>query len=158
MCRLIPGISSRRAISGGPPRPGRRARARAGGRPASTPPAAGMAAISSSHAASEPLDLGDEGVDLVQQHPGQLAVMVIEPAGERLHQRGVLSFHLAAGQPGQQPGSRSPAISASIMSRTDLVSSELATLDTLISESSSSFSSREKYRVRYRVRSVRSRV
>jgi len=44
------------------------------------------------------------------------------------------------------------------MSRTDLVSSELATLDTLISESSSSFSSREKYRVRSRVRSVRSRV
>ena len=42
--------------------------------------------------------------------------------------------------------------------RTDLVSSELATLDTLISESSSSFSSREKYRVRSRVRSVRSRV
>jgi hypothetical protein len=31
-------------------------------------------------------DLGGEGVDLVQQHPGQLAVMVIELAGKGLGQ------------------------------------------------------------------------
>ena len=44
------------------------------------------------------------------------------------------------------------------MSRTDLVSNVEATAETLISESSSSFSSRCQYRVRSRVRSTRSRV
>jgi len=44
------------------------------------------------------------------------------------------------------------------MSRADIVPSELATDDTLISESSASFSSRCQYRVRSRIKSVRSRV
>ena len=55
-------------------------------------------------------------------------------------------------------GLRSPAISASIMSRTDLMVIVLATADTLIRASSSSFSSRDQCRLRSRVRSVRSRV
>ena len=44
------------------------------------------------------------------------------------------------------------------MARADTVLKVLATEDTLISESSSSFSSRWKYRVRSRVRPARSRV
>ena len=39
--------------------------------------------------------------DLVQQHLGQLAVVVIEHPGQRLDQGVVLGFHLAAGQAGQ---------------------------------------------------------
>jgi hypothetical protein len=47
-------------------------------------------------------DLAGQGVDLVQQHPGQLGVMIIEPAGQRLGQAIAFGFHPAAGQPGQQ--------------------------------------------------------
>ena len=54
-------------------------------------------------AAGELLDLGGEGVDLVQQHPGQLAVMLVEPAGQRLDQVGVPGLHPAAGQVRQHP-------------------------------------------------------
>ncbi len=46
-------------------------------------------------------DLAGQGVDLVQQHPGQLGVMAVEPAGERLDQAVVLGPHPAAGQAGQ---------------------------------------------------------
>ena len=60
--------------------------------------------------------------------------------------------------PASARGSRSPAISASTMSRTESVSSREATRDTLIRASSSSFSSRCQCRVRSRVRSTRSRV
>jgi hypothetical protein len=52
-------------------------------------------------------ELGDPGageIDLVQEDPGQLGVVVLEPAGERLGQRGALGFHLAAGQPGEHLG------------------------------------------------------
>jgi hypothetical protein len=40
-------------------------------------------------------------VDLVQQQPGQLGVVGVEPAGERLGQGGALGLHLAAGQAGE---------------------------------------------------------
>jgi len=46
-------------------------------------------------------DLPVERVDLVQQHPGQLAVMIVEPPRERLDQRAMLGLHPAAGQAGQ---------------------------------------------------------
>jgi hypothetical protein len=69
-----------------------------------------------------------------------------------------LAFIRPRARPASTFGSRSPAISASSMSRTDLVSSVDATAETLISESSNSFSSRCQYRVRSRVRSTRSRV
>src|SRR6266568_4148911 len=60
-----------------------------------TPWAAGMAAISSSiQALTGRFD--DHHVDLVQQHPGQLGVVVIEPAGQRLDQGGTLGLHLPA--------------------------------------------------------------
>src|SRR5512132_3469618 len=39
----------------------------------------------------EPLDLAVQGVDLVQQHPGHEGVVLIEAAGQRRHQRGVLN-------------------------------------------------------------------
>jgi hypothetical protein len=46
----------------------------------------------------ERVDLGGQGVDLAEQDPGEFAVVVIEPAGQRLDQRGMLGSHLAAGQ------------------------------------------------------------
>lgn len=54
-------------------------------------------------AGGEPGDLCVEGVDLVEQHPGQLGVMIVEPAGERLDEGGVLGLHRAAGQTGKPP-------------------------------------------------------
>src|SRR5215212_7621833 len=47
-------------------------------------------------------NLAAEGVDLVQQHPRQLRVMVVEAAGEGLHQGGVLDAEPTPGQLGQQ--------------------------------------------------------
>jgi hypothetical protein len=86
----------------------------------------------------EGVDLGAEGVDLAQQHPRQLAVMIIEAA--------ISSKRLASIFPrarsASRYGSRCPAIKASIMSRVESVSSVEASDDTLISASSSSFSSR----------------
>jgi hypothetical protein len=49
----------------------------------------------------ERADLRGQCVDLVQQHPGQLGVVVVEPAGERFDQRGALGLHPAAGQAGE---------------------------------------------------------
>jgi hypothetical protein len=49
----------------------------------------------------EVLNLAAELIDLVQQHPGQLGVMVVDPAGQGLDQGGVLGPHPAAGQAGQ---------------------------------------------------------
>ena len=48
-----------------------------------------------------PGDLPVQEADLLQQHPGDLGVMVLEPALQRLHQGVVLRFHPGAGQPGQ---------------------------------------------------------
>jgi hypothetical protein len=52
----------------------------------------------------ELVDLAAEGVDLVQQHPRQLCMMVVEAAGEGLHQGGVLDAQPPSGQPGQHLG------------------------------------------------------
>jgi hypothetical protein len=49
----------------------------------------------------ELVDLAAEGVDLVQQHPRQLCVMIVEAAGEGLHQGGVLDAEPSSGQLGQ---------------------------------------------------------
>src|SRR5215213_4701338 len=46
----------------------------------------------------ELVDLAAQGVDLVQQHPRQLCMMVVEAAGEGLHQRGVLDPEPSSGQ------------------------------------------------------------
>ncbi|MEV6926024.1 hypothetical protein AB0M46_16225 [Dactylosporangium sp. NPDC051485] len=67
---------------------------------------------------------------------------------------GIAAISLPRARPVGTRGSRSPRISASIMSRAERVSTLLATDDTLISESSRSFSSR----CQCRVRSVRIRV
>ncbi len=58
--------------------------------------------------AVERADVGGQGIDLVQQHPGQLGVMLIEAAGQRLDQRGSLGLHLADGQAGQDPRAALP--------------------------------------------------
>jgi hypothetical protein len=52
-------------------------------------------------AGGEPVDLVGAGVDLVQQEPGQVGVVVIEAAVEHLHQRCPLGVQLPAGQLGQ---------------------------------------------------------
>jgi hypothetical protein len=52
-------------------------------------------------AGGECADLAAPGVDLVGQHAGQLRVMVVEPAGQRLGQGAVGGLELAAGQAGQ---------------------------------------------------------
>ena len=109
-------------------------------------------------AGGERADLGVQRVDLIEQHPRQFGVVIVEPAGQRLDQSGCLGLILPRASSASRCGSRSPAISASSMSRTDSVSRVEATDDTLISASSSSFSSRCQYRERSRVRSIRSRV
>ena len=70
--------------------------------PASTPRAAGMARDQLLDPAGEGPIWAVSASILVQQHPGQLAVVIVEPAGQGLHQRGVLGLHPAAGQPGQR--------------------------------------------------------
>jgi len=50
------------------------------------------------------------------EHPGQLRVVVVEAAGQRLHQGGALAAHSSSGQLGKHLGSRCPAISVSTMS------------------------------------------
>ena len=69
--------------------------------------------------------------------------MIVESAGQRLDQGGLFGFRPAlCARPASWRGSRSPAINASSMSRTDSVSRVEATADTLINASSSSFSNR----------------
>jgi hypothetical protein len=41
--------------------------------------------------------LSAQGVDLVEQHPGDLAMVVVEPAGQRFGQGGAFGLHPAAG-------------------------------------------------------------
>ena len=50
------------------------------------------------------IDLAGEGIDLVEQHPGQCGVVVVEPTGQRIDQGGALGLHPAAGQLGEQLG------------------------------------------------------
>ena len=103
---------------------------------ASTPQAAGIAATDAViRAVSWPIRVAEGG--LVQQQLGELAVVVIEHAGQGLNEVVVLSLHPGAGQVGQRL---------------------LATLDSLIKAPSSSFSSRWKQRVRSWASRVRVRV
>jgi hypothetical protein len=102
-CRAMPGIASSRWMAGSTGAPGS-CRRRAGG-------AVGVHALGCGDGSDqlldpggEAVDLGGQGVVLVQQHPGELGVVVVEPAGERLDQRGVLGLELAAGQAGQHLG------------------------------------------------------
>jgi len=104
---------------------------------------------------------GDAGIaegDLVQQHLRQLPMVVIEHPGQRLDQGVVLGFHPAAGQAGQDVGVALAADHPLIMSCAETVVSLLATADTLISATSSSFSSRCQQRVRSWTRWVRARA
>ena len=144
---LMPGISSSRSIVVDSRAPCRRDRARR--RRARWGPRGDRRRGLGFHrgeqlvdAGGEGADLGGQRVDLVEQHPGQFGVMIVESAGQRLDQGGLFGFHPAARQAGERRGSRSPAINASIMSRTDSVSRVEATADTLINASSSSFSNR----------------
>jgi hypothetical protein len=55
----------------------------------------------------ERVDLGGQGIDLGQQDRGELAVVVIEPAGQRLDQRCALGLR-PANRPALRPRSTSP--------------------------------------------------
>ena len=52
-------------------------------------------------AGGERVDLGGERVDLVQQHPGEFGVVVVEAAAQRLDEGGALGLHPATGQAGE---------------------------------------------------------
>ena len=54
-------------------------------------------------AGGEGVDLRRQRVDLIEQHPGQFGVVVVEAAVERLDQRRSLGLHPAPGQVGQAP-------------------------------------------------------
>ena len=51
----------------------------------------------------ESVDPRGQRVDLIEDHPGQFGVVVVELAGQCLDQVGVLEFEPAAGQAGQDP-------------------------------------------------------
>ena len=97
---------------------------------------------------------GGQPVDLIKQHAGDFGVVLVEPAAQRLDQSSTFGFIRPRASSASRRGSRSPAMSASSMSRTERVSNLLATDETLIKASSSSFSSRCQCRVRSRVRLV----
>ena len=73
------------------PAPGRRARA------------SGIAASSCFDAGGEGVDLGGQRVDLVEQHPGEFGVVVVEAAVSASISAGALGLHPAAGQVGEPP-------------------------------------------------------
>jgi hypothetical protein len=52
----------------------------------------------------EAVYLGGQRVDVVQQHPGQFGVVVVEAAGQRLHQGGALAAHPSSGELGERLG------------------------------------------------------
>jgi hypothetical protein len=102
--------------------------------------------------------MGTESVDLVQQHPGQLAVVVIEPASQRVSETVMPGPHLAAGQAGQDLRVALPR-DQRLGHVPDRLGAGLAGhRRDLDRASSSSFSSVDQCRVRSRGRSVRSRV
>jgi hypothetical protein len=49
----------------------------------------------------EAVCLRGQRVDVVQQHPGQFGVVVVEAAGQRLHQGGALAAHPSFGELGK---------------------------------------------------------
>jgi hypothetical protein len=52
----------------------------------------------------ERLDLRAQGVDLIEQHLGELCVVGVEAAGQGLHERGVLHAHAPARETREQLG------------------------------------------------------
>jgi hypothetical protein len=85
----------------------------------------------------------------------QEGVMVAEAAMKGLFQQGELGARATPRQLRQRLGSGSPAISAAIMSRPETPKMSLATTDSLIWASSSSFSTRFFSAVRTAIRSAR---
>jgi hypothetical protein len=120
--------------------------------------AAGMAPDLLLDAAGQPVDLDAEGVDVVQQHPRQLAMVVIEAAGQRRHQRSALAAHPSPGQLGEHLGVTLPGDERLQHGPPGDPMMSVATVPSLIRASSSSSSSRCMCRARSPVRSDRSRV
>ena len=87
-------------------------------------------------------DLAVEGIDLIQQHPHQFGVMVVEPAPKRFDEGRPFGPHPAAGQVGEPPRITFPGDQGVEHVAHHRVSRVEATHDTLISASSSSFSNR----------------
>ena len=69
----------------------------------------------------QPVDHAREVVDLVRVHPGQQGVMVTEPSSQAMVRSGILFRIIPRASSASTRGSRSPPISASIMSRADKV-------------------------------------
>jgi hypothetical protein len=104
------------------------------------------------------VEFGQVGVQGVHsgQHLGeQEGVLVGEEAGERLRQRAEFGAQAGPGQLREDLGSRSPATSAASMARPETPKMSLATTDSLIWASSSSFSTRWVSAVRAATRSAR---
>ena len=99
----------------------------------------------------------EEG-DLVQQQPASSPWWSSNMPSRASTRSSCLAFIRVRARPASARGSRSPAIIALIMSLADSVVSLEATLDSLTSAPSSSFSSRWQHRVRSWTSRVRARV
>ena len=106
----------------------------------------------------EPGDVGIQSVDPAQHLSQQEPVVVIEVPGERLPQCGNLASHPCPAISASTAGSRSPAISAAIISRPETPNMSEATTESLMQASSSSFSTLFFSAVRTSIRSTRQRV
>ena len=87
----------------------------------------------------ELVDLAAEGVDLVQQHPRQLGVVVVEAAAVRACTRAAcLTRSRPLASSANSLGACCPAISASIMARPETPRMSVATVESLLRASSGS--------------------
>ena len=105
----------------------------------------------------EAADVGGVGIDAVEEQPGHERVMGTEPPGERFGQLRDLAAQRAFGKVGDHAGIILAAMRASSIARPDTPVMSVATEDSLIPASSSSFSSRCTSRERSRVMWVRAR-
>ena len=94
------------------------------------------------HALGEALDLGAEGVDLLEQEREQLAVVRVEAAPQGLLEGEALGPEPAHGQLGEDLGVTLAGDDALSMARPDTPKMSLATTEILMRASSRSFSTR----------------
>jgi hypothetical protein len=100
-------------------------------------------------------DVGGDRIHPLQHLREQEGVVIGEPAGQRLGQPGGLGAQTAAGQLGEHRRITLAAMSAAIIARPEAPNGSLTTTDSLISASSSSFSTRCFSAVRTASRSTR---
>ena len=125
-----PVTSSRRSIAEAAARRSRASRRRAVIGPRLC--ASGILASSSSTRRVTSSIFALEVVVLVEQHPGELGVVLVEAAGQRLDQLGVLDAQPPRPVRPASRGSRSPAISASIIALPETPMMSVATEESFI--------------------------